>query len=182
MKVDGNIFYIGDFDDSTEDEITIPLIREIQEQRDLEEGRLDLYINSFGGHSHFVGSLIELIELAKRDGIVVRTVVPALAWSAGSMLAIAGTPGERYISRSGVHMIHYGTSQGGAPSSPREAKRWAAAQVREFDLMVKHYKKYGNSSLPIDNEIETDGWTIPAEKCIKWGLADHYMTKFDINP
>src|SRR5690348_1190487 len=100
-----NVFFIGDFDDSLEQQITVPLIQEIKKQRELRDGQIDLHINSFGGYAHLVMNLVELVELAKRDGITVRTIVPSVAFSAGSMLAICGSTGERYIARTAEHLV-----------------------------------------------------------------------------
>lgn len=180
-KHDGNVFFLGDFDDSAEDEITVPLIREIEEQSKLRDGRIDLWINSFGGYAHVVYALTELVEMAKREDIVVRTIVPNIAFSAGSMLAIAGTPGERYIARNGTHLIHYGTTIGTAESTPQQIDRWSAFKKRDFENTLKHYRRYANEKCPLDAEMLDDGWSIPANKCIVYGLADKYMDKLDLN-
>ena len=44
---EGNVFFIGDFDEQLEQNVNIALIKEIQKQRALRYGRLDFYINSF---------------------------------------------------------------------------------------------------------------------------------------
>lgn len=121
LNNEGNVFFVGDFDDSAERELVIPLAKEIQKQRLLRDGRIDLYINSFGGYAHLVSHLTSLVEIAKREGIVVRTIVPSVAFSAGSMLAITGTVGERYIEKSGEHLIHYG-STGSVETTPTQAE------------------------------------------------------------
>lgn len=180
-KHDGNVFFLGDFDDHAEDEITVPLIREIEEQRKYRDGRIDLWINSFGGYAHLVYSLVALVELAKREGVIVRTIVPNIAFSAGSMLAIAGTPGHRYIEKTGTHLIHYGTTIGTAESTPQQIERWSAFKKRDFNNTLAHYRKYAKPSLPLDTEMLDDGWSIPANKCITYGLADKYMDKLDIS-
>ena len=175
---DDNVFYLTDFDDSMEGAIVLPLTREIQKQRQLKNGRIDLYINSFGGYAHLVFHLIELVEVAKREGIKVRTIVPSVAFSAGSMLAITGTPGERYIARDGEHLIHYGRT-GSVEETPKQIERWSAYKSRDFKNTIRHYQKYSN--VPnIDSEMMDDGFFIPAVKCVKYGLADKYMDKFDI--
>lgn len=176
---DGNIFYFTDFDDGMEANLVLPFTKAIQRQRDLRSGRLDLYINSFGGYGHLVDHLVELVEIAKRDGVVVRTIVPSLAASAGSMLAITGSPGERYIAKNAEHIVHYGTAIGTAESTPKQIERWAGYKNRDFKNTLSLYRKYCN--IPgLDEELMDDGFSIPANKCIKWGLADKYIDKFDI--
>lgn len=177
---DDNIFFLADFDDTMEASIVLPLTREIQKQRRLVDGRIDLYINSFGGYKHLVFNLISLVEIAKREGIVVRTIVPDIAYSAGSILAITGTPGERYIERTGEHLIHYG-STGSMETTPEQAARNFAQKQASFKSILNHYKKYTDvPAAELDRLMNDDSAFIPANKCIKWGLADKYMEKFDI--
>ena len=178
---DGNVFFLADFDDNMEASIVLPLIREIQRQRKYKDGRIDLYINSFGGYRHLVFQLISLVESAKRDGIVVRTIVTDIAYSAGSILAVTGTPGERYIERTGEHLIHYGYTGGGGESTPEQVERVYSQKALGFKKILNHYKKF--TKFPegeIEGLMNDDMAFIPANKCIKYGLADKYMEKFDI--
>jgi ATP-dependent protease ClpP protease subunit len=177
---DGPVFYLTDFDDAMEGNIVVALTREIQAQRMFKKGHIDLWINSFGGYGHLVDHLIELVEIAKRDGVKVRTMVPAVAFSAGSMLAIAGTPGERYISRGGEHLIHYG-SIGSVETTPEQIARFTAYKTRNFKAALSHYKKYANVP-DLDNHMLDDGFFVPAQKALKWKLADQYLDKLDIGP
>lgn len=179
MNEDENIFYLTDFDEAMEREIVLALTRQIQKQKRLRDGRIDLYINSYGGYAHLVHNMIELVEIAKREDIVVRTIVPSVAFSAGSMLAITGTPGERYIAKQAEHLIHYGTTFGTAESTPKQVERWNGFKNRDFKRTIDHYNTY--SDVPgLDSEMMDDGFSIPSAKCIKWGLADKYLSRFDI--
>lgn len=177
---DGNVFFLADFDDNMEGGLVVPLTRQIQHQRTLRDGRIDLYINSFGGYKHLVFQLISLVEIAKRDGVTVRTIIPDIAYSAGSILAITGTPGERYIEKTGEHLIHYGTT-GSMEHTPEQAARNFAQKQGSFKTILNHYKQYTN--IPhdeLDRLMSDDSAFIPANKCLKWGIADKYMDKFDI--
>lgn len=178
LNNEGNVFFIGDFDDSLEREVAIPLTKEIQKQKKYRDGQIDLYINSFGGYAHLVMHLVELVELAKREGVTIRTIVPSVAFSAGSMLAIAGTPGERYISKSGEHLVHYG-STGSVETTPTQIERYRAWKDRDFKNTIKHYQKY--TKIPnLEEHLKDDGFFVPARDCIKWGLSDKYLDKFDV--
>jgi ATP-dependent protease ClpP protease subunit len=178
FKNDGNIFFVGDFDDSMESDLLIPLTKEIQKQRLLKDGRLDLYINSFGGAIYLVQHLIELVEIAKREGIVVRTIVPSAAYSAGSILAITGTPGQRYIAKDAQHLVHYGMN-GGMNTTPMQVERQTEYNSNMFKWNFNHYKKYAD--IPnLDLQMQDDYFFINARNCIKWKLADKYMEKLDI--
>ena len=175
---DGNIFILTDFDDNMEANIILPLYRQIQHQRTLKDPSIDLIINSHGGYKHLVFQLISMVEQAKRLGITVRTVVPDIAYSAGSILAITGTPGERYIEKTGEHLIHYGMT-GSVETTVEQLERNFAQKNGGFKKIKAHYDKY--SSVPdLDRLMADDSAFIPANKCLQWGLADKYMEKFDI--
>lgn len=173
----GNIFSIGDFDENLEG-IIIPLTNEIQKQRRFKDGRIDLYVNSYGGYTHTAFHLVALLELAKSEGITVRTIVPDIAFSSGSILAVAGSPGERYIAKTGEHLLHYGL-QGSMESTPEQVKRNGAIKTRGFRKILNHYKAYSNVP-DLEDKMNDDSYFVPASKCIQWGLADCYMDRFDI--
>lgn len=173
-----NIFFIGDFDDSLERDVVMPLTLEIARQSKERDGRIDLFINSHGGYGHLAYHLIELVELAKRNGVTVRTIVTNSAFSAGSMLAITGTPGERYISRTGSHLIHYG-SIASFETTPEQIQRYTKWKNSFFKSNLDLYKKYAD--VPnIEQAISDDGFFVTASESIKWKLADKYMDKLEI--
>lgn len=173
-----NVFFIGDFDDSLESCTIVPLIQEIKNQRRRRDGKIDLHINSFGGYAHLVMNLVELVEIAKREGIIVRTIVPSVAFSAGSMLAVSGSPGERYISKTGEHLVHYG-STGSVETTPTQIERYRAWKDRDFKNTIKHYQRY--CTIPnLEEQLKDDGFFVPARDCIKWGLADKYTDKLEL--
>lgn len=173
-----NIFFIGDFDDQLENSVIIPLTQEIAKQAAAKDGRIDLYINSCGGYLHLLNHIVGLVELAKDNNVLVRTIVPDIAFSAGSMLAITGTPGYRYIGRKAEHLIHYGQIMS-FETTPEQVKRFTAWKERKFAETLQHYKKYADVP-EIDKHMLDDGWFVPANKAIKWGLADNYMDKMDL--
>lgn len=173
-----NVFFIGDFDDSLENSIMIPLTREIANQAKEKDGRIDLYINSVGGYVHLANHFVNLVEIAKREGITVRTIVPDMAFSAGSMLAITGTPGERYIAKDAEHLIHYGQIMS-FETTPEQIKRFTAWKERKLKANLTHYKKY--CDIPnLEKHILDDGFFVTAKQAIQWNLADKYMDKLEL--
>jgi ATP-dependent Clp protease protease subunit len=170
-----NHFYIGEFDSGLE-EILPALSLEIEKQAGEKDGNLDLYINSYGGNADVANHFVSLIEIAKNHGITVRTVVTSAAFSAGSWVAVTGTPGERYISKHAAHLVHYGTI-GSASGTPMQHDRAAEFAKMWFKQTISHYNEYSN--IPnLAEEIKDDGFYIPAVKAIKWGMADKYLDKF----
>jgi ATP-dependent protease ClpP protease subunit len=179
-RYEDNIFFVGDFDEQLENDVIMPLTVEITKQAELKKGRIDLYINSCGGYLHLVNHMTELVEIAKKNDVLVRTIVPDIAFSAGSMLAITGTVGYRYIGRKAEHLCHFG-QQMSFETTQEQVERFTAHKKRNFDNNLKHYQKY--SKVPdLDKHMLDDGYFIPAPKAIKWGLADAYIEKMELIP
>lgn len=172
---DGNRFFIlGLFDDSLNKEIILPLTKKIDELSNYRNPVIEFHINSPGGNGVVLMHIVALFELARRKGIKVRTIVPLWAFSCGSMLAVAGDKGERYIAREAEHVVHYGSYSGWGSHTPLQIERESEHRKRWFKHLVDHYKKYSN--IPkLEDKIKDDNFFIPADDCIKWGLADKYM-------
>lgn len=178
MAEDDNTFHIGEFDEGMMVSLIPDLVSEIKAQSRLRDGEITLYISSPGGDGYMLKHIIELVEIAKRDGVVVRTVVPAMAYSAGSMLAVAGTPGERYIGKDAEHMVHYGYMQTGE-ATPTQTQRVGAWKNTGWKLVEAHYNKY--CDIPdLSEHLKDDLFFVPARKCIKWKLADKYMNRLEL--
>lgn len=173
--VDDNRFYIlGEFNDSLRDGLIVPLTKKINDLSRVREASIEIYINSNGGDGYLCMHLVELLELAKRRGITVKTIVPAIALSSGSILAVAGSVGHRYISRSAEHLVHYGQFDGYRKQTPLQIDRGTARWKRWTKTILNHYQKY--AAVPdLEEHIKDDDFWIPADKCIKWGLADKFM-------
>ena len=169
-----NEFFISDFDESLET-LIIPLTKESKNQARYRDGFINLTINSHGGYEYLVNHFIALVEMAHGLDVTMRTIVPAAAYSAGSMLAITGTPGERYIGPNAQHLVHYGYT-GSSESTPLQVERSTKAKIDSFKKTLEHYRSYAN--IPnLDQEMLDDGFFIPSRQCIKWGLADKPLSK-----
>lgn len=176
-----NTFYIGEFDDEMEQNIIIPLTHAVRNQGELKESerRIDLFVNSYGGNAHVLMHILELVEMAKRESITVRTIVTGAAYSAGSMLAVAGTHGERYIAKNAMHLAHYGNSGADGDETPLQAQRRHDANQIMFKQVVKHYQDH--CDIPdLESNLLDDNWYITAAQAKRWGMADKYLDKFQL--
>lgn len=174
-----NTFYIGEFDGQMEESLSVPFTLAVKQQANLMDGRLDLFINSYGGNAHLLMHMIELVEMAKREGVVVRTMVTGAAYSAGSMLAVAGTVGERYIARDAMHLAHYGNTGADGDETPLQARRRHDANQLMFKQVVRHYEKH--CDIPdLEENLVDDNWFITAAQAKRWRMADKYLDKFQM--
>lgn len=174
-----NTFYIGEFDGQMEESLMIPLALAVKQQSNLVDGRLDMFVNSYGGNANIAFTVVELMEMAKREGVIVRTMVTSAAYSAGSIIAVAGSPGERYIAKGAQHLAHYGFAPRGEDSTPLQAQRNHAATQVFFKQVVAHYNKYCDIPNLEENLLEDD-WYITSVQAKRWGLADQYLDKYQM--
>lgn len=173
-----NTFYIGAFDEDMEDYLIIPFQRCIRQQADEEEGLIDMYINSYGGWTHLAFHLVEMMELAKSYGITVRTIVTNSAMSSGSIVSVAGTPGQRFVSKNAIYLIHYGYIYPAVHSTPLQVDRERIYQKNHFKHILNHYKKY--CDIPdLEERMKDDDWYLTAAQAKRWGVADHYLDRLD---
>lgn len=172
-------FFIYDFDETTEQHIIPDLYEKIQDESKKKDGSITLMINSPGGYTHVMFHMVDLVEMAKRSGVVVRTVVPDMAFSCGSMLAITGSPGERYIAKSAKHLIHLGYQASGE-STMEQIERNLSEKRAHFKKILNLYKTYANVP-DLEKHVEDDNFYVDAAKAIRWGLADKYTDKFVIS-
>lgn len=176
---DNKFFILGEFNDEVKKEVLLPLTLKINELSGMRNAIIEIYINSNGGDGFLCFHLIHLLQLAQKRGITVRTIVMHAAFSSGSLLAVAGTKGERYITNTAEHCLHYGTAYGGALHTPLQADRVAAWTNRWFETIYNHYTKY--AEVPnLKKRIADDAYFLPADKCIKYGLADKYYEELPL--
>lgn len=171
----GNKFYIlGEFTDELTESIVVPLTKQIEDLGTKRDAEIIFYISSVGGNTWMACTIVALLELAKSKDITIKTIVTSHAFNSGSMVSIVGTKGYRFINEYAELKIHYGTYQSGQDQTPLQVERDSEYRKRHFDNILKHYKKY--SKVPdLEKLIADDGLSIPADKCIEWGLADKYM-------
>ncbi len=173
--VDGNnIFIHGDFNDTISKKVVPQLIKEIEKQKQMKDGILKFYINSDGGWVSSLQDLLALVEIAKKNNIVVETYVFGRAYSCGSLLACAGTKGHRYISYNAEHLCHLGYSSTGTVRNDIELGRNAERVQNHFNKVRLLYKKYANVK-NLDEVIMHDDYYIRGNDIIENGLADKYV-------
>lgn len=171
---DENRFYItGDFNKDMAEGVVPHLRKEIDKQADRANGLIEFYVSSHGGYAFVLIQIVELMELAKRRGVKVRTIVTSHAYSCGSLLAVAGSKGERFISRYAEHLAHYGSFDGYRKTTPLQVERDADAARRWTARILDHYQRY--CDIPdLAEQLKDDSFWVPADKAILWGMADKY--------
>jgi len=176
-KVEDNIFFINEFNWDSEDEIIPDLYTETLKQVNVADGHIDLIINSVGGYAHVLRQMLDIMAIGESYGVVYRTVVMGHACSAGSMLAVAGTKGYRYISPTAKHLVHYGYT-GSDEATPLQAERNQKYKDEHWQFVLNHYKAH--AKIPrLEKQLADDHLWLNADEALNWKLADHSLEEFD---
>ncbi len=172
--VSGNTIFIhDDFDQDISSMILPQFDSLIESEKVKKDGKIIIDIDSNGGYTRYLSSLLARVEKAKSENIIVETRVFACAHSCGSILACSGTKGSRFISRTAEHLCHLG-SGGLQAHSDIELERQSERVKAHFDFVRSCYKQYAN--IPKLNQvIKDDCLYVRGQNIIDWGLADKFF-------
>lgn len=130
---------------------------------------VEVYINSSGGSTNVLKTFLDAFKHLKKNGVTVSTFVTGNASSAASMLAVAGSPGHRYISETASHYVHYGTVKNKS-HNPVELRQELEDADRAFKFIEEHYYEFADGLV-----VENTGKYFTAEESVNWGLADKVL-------
>ncbi len=138
---------------------------------------LNVYINSCGGKTLVMQSILTLFNIASAKGAIIKTYNLAHADSSASMIAISGTFGYRYMAENAYNTIHFGNISNGANHineieySNQHIKDWYKQTqhiyLKNTRLVQKELNKYYN--------IEGSG-VLNSKQCLEKGLCDWIIT------
>jgi ATP-dependent protease ClpP protease subunit len=171
---DGVVYIYGDFDDTIAKSVIPDLMKLVKEQEEKKNPIIKIYIDSNGGYTRYLYSLLAILEQAKAKGIVIETYVYAYAYSCGSLLACAGTKGHRHISYLAEHCCHLGQASMGNLINDVELERAKERVQSHFDKVRNLYRKYANLK-DLENQIKFDNWFLRGQEIIDNGLADKFV-------
>ena len=137
-----------------------------------EEGKpIDMYISTYGGSADDMASLVDIMNVVKKD-CPIRTIGIGKVMSAGVLLLAAGTKGKRKIGKYCRVMIHsvVGGSHGSLPNLANEMeamqqiqKDYIDALVAETSMSKKDLKKL------LERKVNV---YLSAEEAVELGIAD----------
>ena len=135
---------------------------------------ISFYINSPGGSVTAGMAIYDTMQFIKP---AIHTIVMGQAASMGSLLAMAGTTGHRFILPNARHMIHQplGGASGQATDveiQARELLRWKSVLT---DIYVEHT---GKSHKQLRADMERD-FFMTAGEAVEYGLADKIISTRD---
>lgn len=134
------------------------------------EKAINFYINSPGGSVTAGMSIYDTMQFIKSP---VHTIVMGQAASMGSLLAMSGEKGHRYILPNARHMIHQ--PLGGASGQATDVEIQARELLRWKEVLLTVYVRHTGRALDkLRHDMERDNF-MTAEQSVEYGLADRII-------
>ena len=138
------------------------------------EKPIQFYINSPGGSVTAGMSIYDTMQFIRCP---VHTIVLGQAASMGSLLAMAGEKGNRYILPNARHMIHQ--PLGGASGQATDVEIQARELLRWKTVLTNIYATHtGKAYDELAKDMERDNF-MTASEAVQYGLADKMIAKRD---
>lgn len=138
---------------------------------------IDIFIDSYGGAENALLNISTLLNIAKSRGTIIRTTVLSCAYSAGSLLAIQGTPGFRIMGHDTQHMIHFGSTSMNA-TNPDDIEIRAHQIARQKKKVQEKYKTH--TKIPtrkLENMMRCESGYLTAQECLEMGVCDWILNE-----
>ena len=161
------------YGDITEENINSAIRWLIYENLDTKsEKLLTLYVNTQGGDLY---SSMGLIDLMRTSHHPIRTIGVGSVMSAGFLIFVAGTKGERYIARNTGIMCHqYHDTHIGKHHDLRATMREGENLNKRMLAILQESTGLTTSKIRSKLLSESDNY-ITAEESIELGVADHIL-------
>jgi len=132
---------------------------------------ISLYINSPGGSVTAGMAIYDTMQYIKP---AIHTIVMGQAASMGSLLAMSGTAGHRFILPNARHMIHQ--PLGGASGQATDVEIQARELLRWKKVLTEIYVQHTHKTYDqLTQDMERD-FFMTADEAVSYGLADKVLT------
>ena len=135
---------------------------------------IDLYVSTYGGSADDMASLVDIMNMIKKD-CPIKTIGIGKVMSAGVLILASGTKGERYIGKNCRVMIHsvIAGSSGALHNLENELAEVKKMQEVYLDSLVE-VTKLTKKQLKSFMRRKTNVY-LTAEEAIKYGIADKIL-------
>jgi len=139
-------------------------------------------IDSCGGECLAALSMYDVMQMVKETNPI-RTIVSGKAFSAGTILAVSGTKGQRYMTENSFMMLHslsYGSS-GKLADNANELKYTQQLQEVLNRIYISSTKITKKSKIFKDVIVGKDDLYLDAKASLEIGLVDHVLSPKEFN-
>jgi ATP-dependent Clp protease protease subunit len=159
----------GEIDEATVKDITekILLLNKLAPEEDI-----SLIIDSYGGDVYSSLFLFDFVNSLKCD---VSTIVIGKAMSAAFFVAIAGTKGQRFITRNGTMMNHQMSAESIGKISEMEGEVNECKRLEKMmNKILKAHTKCGRKTMKLFSQKDV---YFNAKECVRYGFVDSIIDK-----
>ena len=164
-RIKSRILYL--FKEISSENVERIIARLLELDKDRKRRPITMYINSPGGE---IGAGFALIDIMEKCKCPIKTIATGEVASMAVPIFLAGTMGQRYISKHTFLMLHPGSTGVGDYIS------FAKSRILNAEELEKMYNNYVISRSNIPKRILTEAKSkekyLTAKECLKYGLAD----------
>ena len=133
-------------------------------------------ISSFGGWVVAVFAMVSYMEYWQEKGIIIETYGDGYTASGGSKILMAGSKGNRYITRYGTVLIHQSGGYSNAYTLQEKINELKYS-LKDWELLKKMFKKHTKLT---DEEIndfteKNVDFIYYPEECVEKSIVDHII-------
>ena len=166
-----DVYLIGDIDKDTA-RASIERIRELANDG---PGPINLYLNTAGGNVTDGLALHDAIGQVVAQGVEVAVVVQGMAYSMGSIVLQAASPGRRLCFPHSWIMIHEPAKWAGWQSTTAAAQHLDRLKQMQSQIYRILSARSGKALRQIIRDTKRTDFYLDASKALEYGLVDHVL-------
>jgi len=164
----------GEIDEEKASDICVGLLLLSKNSDEEKLGPINFYISTYGGNADDMFSIIDMMDIAKRN-CEIRTYGLGKVMSAGVLLLANGTPGSRYVGKHCRIMIH--SCNAGSVGDIHNLKNEMAAIQHQQEQYINALVEVSSLTKRqlnrlLDRKVNV---YLTATEAIEYGIADEIM-------
>lgn len=165
------LYVLGEFNQDISNNIIPEMQDFLIDLDDLKNPKFEIVINSPGGYTNELYSLLSYLDLMKKKNIKIITRVIGDAHSCASILACYGD--ERYMSKYSNHLLHYGNYPVSSFKTPQDVDRLAEMTKKDMEKTIEIYSQHSRlRKSQLRKFLANDNLYLDAKTCLDYGLCD----------
>lgn len=168
------LYVLGEFNQDVSNNV-IPKMQEILSSlSQTVDPQFEIVINSPGGYTTELLSILFYLDLMKKQGIKIITKNIGEACSCGAMLACYGD--VRYMGSRSTFLLHYGQFPVPPFTNMEDIDRLSNSARDDFELTLELYAKHSNLKKDkLRKLLQSDHLRLDAKTCLEYGFVDHII-------
>lgn len=166
-----DVYLIGDIDKDTA-RASIERIRELANDG---SGPINLYLNTAGGNVTDGLALHDAIQVLVAQGVEVSVIVQGMAYSMGSIVLQAASPGKRFCFPHSWIMIHEPAKWAGWQSTTAAAQHLDRLKQMQSQIYRILSARSGKQLRQIIRDTKRTDFYLDASRALEYGLVDHVL-------